>query len=153
MASHGAVRQGLVETSFSGAYSELDAGDSDIDLLLVDVKAGYFVTNALQISGAVSYFDMDIDGDGLDALMLGAGADYHFLTQTEIVPYVGAGINWVDVNFDGIGDDDDYAWEARAGMKQFVAQNVAIKYQVSYIDFDDLDLSGITVNVGLSFFF
>src|SRR5690606_36343227 len=146
---HAGVGQGTWETGFSGSYSALDAADNDIDLLLLDAKAGYFVTNALEVSGALGDLDAEIEGDGMEALMLGAGVDYHFNTDSAMVPFVGAGISWVDVDVDGLGGDDDYAWEARAGIKQFVADNVAVKYQLSYIDFNDLDLSGVRLNVGL----
>src|SRR5690606_21070988 len=113
-------------------------------------NGGYFVTNNIQISGSVSYLDTEIEDMGLDALMLGAGIDYHFMPRSEFVPFVGGSIRWVDVDVDGLGGDDDFAWEIRGGAKQFLARNVAIKYQVSYLEFDDLDLDGIIVSVGLS---
>lgn len=151
--SHAAVQQGDWELGFSGSYSALDAGGADLDLLLLDGKAGYFVTSGLQVSSSLTYLDAEIEGDSLDAIMVGGGADYHFNTQSTFVPFVGAGISWVDVDVGGLGGGDDFAWEVRAGAKQFVAENVAIKYQVSYLEFDDLDLDGVNVNIGLSFFF
>ena len=147
-----AVRQGNIETAFSGSYSNLDSPVGDMDTLILDVKAGYFVTAPIEVSAGLSYLDADLAGTDLEALMVGGGVDYHFNTQSQFVPYVGAALHWVDVDVAG-GGDDDWAWEAHAGLKQFVARNVAIKYQVSYIEFDDLDLDGMMVNVGLSFFF
>lgn len=150
--AQGAVQKGTWELGFSGSYSALEAGDVDIDLLLANVEAGYFVTNAIQVSGAVSYLDAEISDLGIDALLLGVGADYHFVNESNFVSYVGGGLHWVEADVAG-GHEDDFAWELRAGLKHFVAQNVAIKYEVSYLSFDDLDLDGWNFGVGLSFFF
>jgi opacity protein-like surface antigen len=151
--ANAAVRQGMVETSFSGAYSHLKSGGDSMDLWLGDVKAGYFVMEPLEVSVAATYLKADLGGGAdLRALMLGAGVDYHFMTRTPLVPYVGAGLHWVDLKSGGAGSDD-WAWDVHAGLKQFVSQNVAIKYEVSYLKFDDFDLKGINVSVGLSFFF
>ncbi len=162
--ANAAVRQGQFETSFSGSYSAMEMGGADMDTLAVDVKAGYFVTTPIQVSIGLSYLDSDMENvfaPGVDieleALMVGAGVDYHFMTSSQFVPYVGGALHWVDVDMDtnvgGQGGDDDWAWEVHAGIKHFVARNVAIKYQVSYIEYDDLDLDGINLAVGLSFFF
>lgn len=151
--SQAAVQQGLWELGFSGSYSALDVGGVDLDLLLLDVRAGYFVTNGLEVSAAATYLDADLAGEHLDAKMFGAGVDYHFATDSAFVPYVGGGFHWVDVGVGGLGSDDDWAWEARAGLKHFVADNVAFKYQLSYIDFDEIELDGWTVSAGIAFFF
>lgn len=147
------VNQGTWEIGFSGAYSSLDVGPDDVELLQADATVGFFVTNGLQISGSIGYLDADLDTFEFEALTLGAGADYHFMTRSPFVPYVGGGLRWVDVDVDGLGSDDDWAWEVRAGAKQFITRNVAIKYQAAYFEFDDLDLDGFNLSVGLSFFF
>lgn len=88
----------------------------------------------------------------IKAKSLGAGVDYHFNTANKFVPYVGGKLSWLDVDLGGMSDDD-WSWQVQAGIKHFVADNVAIKYEVSYMEFDDLDLDGFTFGVGLSFFF
>lgn len=151
--TNAAVRQGMWETSFSGSYSHLKVEDESVDLWLLDVKAGYFVLEPLEISVAANYLKAEVDTFDLRGIMLGAGVDYHFMTQTQLVPYVGGALHWVDVKVGGLGSEDDWAFDVHAGLKQFVSQNVAIKYEVSYLKFDEMDLDGINVSVGLSFFF
>ena len=145
------VEKGTWELAMSGSYSNLDAGGSDIDMIQANLKAGYFTTSAFELSGMLTYLDADLDDLDLKATMLGAGADYHF-GSGDILPYVGAAIYWVDVELEDLSDDD-FAWDIHAGLKQFVAENVAIDYRVTYVSFDDLDLDGFSVGFGFSFFF
>lgn len=147
-----AVRQGSVELGFSGAYSRLNVGDSKVRLRLLDVSAGYFVTPELEISAMGGYLHSKIDGEKMKALTLGAGLDYHFMTRTQFVPYVGGALRWADFDSGGF-DEDDWAWELRAGAKQFLNRNTAIKYQISYLEFDDVRIHGTNFSVGISFFF
>lgn len=147
-----AVHKGLTEINASASYSSLDAEGTDLDLGLFSGSVGYFVTNGLQVTGAVTYMTADIDGVDLSATLLGGAVDYHFNTQSRLVPFIGARAHYVRVDVDDL-DDDDWGWEVRAGLKQFVADNVAIRYSVSYLKFDKLELDGISAGVGLSFFF
>lgn len=149
----GAVQKGLWEVNLSGSYSSMDAGSVDLDLALATGSAGYFVTNNIEVSGMLTYMNADVLGEDLTALLLGTAVDFHLNTDSAFVPFVGAAIYYADAEVEGLGSDDDWAWEARAGIKQFVAENVAINYQVSYIDFDKLEMDGITVSLGISFFF
>ena len=151
-AAQAQVSAGKHELAFSGSYSSLDAGGFDIDMLAITGTYGYFVSDPLQLSVNVAWLDLDVAGSDLTARSIGVGADFHFATTTALVPYVGAGLNWVDADF-GFGSDDDWSWQVRGGLKQFVANNVALKYEVSYTSYDELDLDGFTVSVGLSFFF
>ena len=151
-ALQGKIRKGTWEVGLAGSYSSLDAGGSDIDLAQINLKFGYFVTGVVQTSGMLTYLDADLDGDSLKATMLGGALDF-YMGSTEIQPYIGASAYWVDVELEGLGSADDMAWDAHAGIKQFVAENVAIDYRVSYIVFDDLDLDGFSVGVGLSYLF
>lgn len=147
-----AVQKGLMEVNASASYSSLDVDGGDLDLGLVSGGLGYFVTNELQVTGGLTYMMADIDETDLRATLLSAAVDYHFNTQARLVPFVGARAHYVRVDVDDL-DDDDWAWEVRAGLKHFVADNVAIRYSVSYLQFDKLELDGVSVGVGLSFFF
>ena len=149
----GAVQEGLWEVNVSGSYSSMDVQTVDLDMALFSGSAGYFVTNNIQVGGMLTYMNAEVLGEDLTAVMLGTAADYHFNTQSTFVPFVGAAFYYVDVDVDGLGSDNDWAWEARAGVKQFVAENVAITYKLAYMDFDELEMDGITVSLGLSFLF
>lgn len=152
--ANAAVKQGDVEADFQISYSNLDAEGSDLSLLLTNANVGYFVTDGMELGASLTWLEADLDGDDLSAVLLGTGIDYHFATSSGLVPYVGAGAYYAEADLDG-DSVDGWAWEVRAGLKQFVAENVAIKYQISYIDFDldDVNIDGINVGVGLAIFF
>lgn len=152
-AVHAGVAKGTWELGLAGSYSSLDAGGVDIDLTQANIKAGYFASDKVQVSGMLTYLNADLDGDSLTATMLGTALDYYFSSDANAIVYIGASAYWVDVDLDGYGSGDDFAWDAHAGIKHFVADNVAIDYRVSYMVFDDLDLDGISLGVGLSFLF
>ena len=148
-----AFTQGSQEVDLSASYSSWDAGAGDIDLLMLTGSYGYFVTKNIEISGEATHLDADLGVNDLEATMLGVGGDFHFSPESDFVPYVGAGINWVDSEINGIAGDDDFAWEVRAGLKQFLTGNVLLKYEINYMEFDDMDMDGINVSVGLGFVF
>jgi opacity protein-like surface antigen len=147
------LEKGDWDLDFSASYTSLDASGSDLDLITGSVSAGYFVTPMIEIDGGVTYLDADIDGGDLKTWLLEAGANFYFNTSGTFHPYVGGGIFLADVDVGGLGDEDDWGWRLRAGIKQFITDNVTIDYEVSYIDFDDLDLDGIMVGAGLGFHF
>lgn len=147
------VSKGTWELGLAGSYSSLDAGGVDIDLTQANIKAGYFASDSIQISGMLTYLNADLDGDSLTATMLGSAIDYYFGSDANAIVYIGAGAYWVDVDLEGLGSGDDFAWDAHAGIKHFVADNVALDYRISYMVFDDLDLDGISFGIGLSFLF
>jgi hypothetical protein len=147
------VSKGTWELGLAGSYSSLDAGGVDIDLTQANVKAGYFASDSIQISGMLTYLNADLDGDSLTATMLGSAIDYYFGSDGNAIVYIGASAYWVDVDLEGLGSGDDFAWDAHAGIKHFIADNVALDYRLSYMVFDDLDLDGISFGIGLSFLF
>ncbi len=138
------------ELTFSGSWTSLDAGAADVNTTQVDAVFGRWVTDALLVFGGVNHMSADLDGDDLDTLALRAGADWHFGKRgSAFVPYVGAGVAWVRVDADGVGDEDDFAWDVHAGVRQYVGDRVVIKYEAAYRSFDELDLDGFSVSVGI----
>lgn len=146
-----AVQQGLMEVDFSASYSSLDLYDADVDLGLFSGSFGYFVTDALEVTAALTYLHADVEGFDIDAILGSAAVDYHFNTQSDFVPFVGGALHYGYLDAEGF-DDNDWGWEVRAGLKQFIRENIAIRYTVSYINFDDLELDGVSVGVGLAIF-
>lgn len=152
LTANAAVEKGDWELDFSGSYSTLDAAGSDLDLGTVSAKIGYFVSDMFEPGGMLTYLDAELDGVDISATLLGVTFDAHFNTDSSFVPYAGAGFYYVDAELDGLNDDDT-AWEIRAGIKQFIAENVAINYGISYMEFTDLELDGVSAVLGLSVFF
>lgn len=142
------------EVAFSGSWSRLSAGDSDLTTTAVDLTFGRFVTRSLLIYGTVDFLQADIDGDDLEAWSAGIGADWHFGDRSAgFSPYIGAGVSWANVDIEGVGDDNDFAWDVHAGVRQYVDERVVIRYQGGYQQYSDLDLDGffVTVGIGLRF--
>jgi hypothetical protein len=140
------------ELILSGSWMSLDAGDADVESTLVTASFGYFATERLQVVFALDYLNADLDGLDLSSTGLGLGADYHFGQPGQgnaFIPYAGAGVAWMNVDLEGFGDDDDWAWEVRAGLKQYVGDRAVIKYQAGYRSYDELDLEGFSVTVGI----
>lgn len=173
MFAMGAVQKGAKEIDFSLSGSWMDtkvsgsggSGSLDVDMINIGGSFGYFVTDAIQTTVGLAYLDVDFDGAAdLEALLASFAVDYHFNTQSTFVPYIGAAVYYGDFEADVDGmkaDADDWAWEVRAGLKQFITDNVAIRYTVSYFETDGvkigndmkLELDGIQLGVGLSVFF
>lgn len=155
--SEAQIHQGAQEVSFSGSYFHGTRGESGNRFWHLSGTYGYFVTPQLEVLGIGEL--TGARGSSTSG-HIGAGVDWHFIgagTQ-EFVPFAGgaflAGIGTSDRN--ELGDKLDTAdlLEIHGGVKQFLARNIAIKYQVGY-GFDPSDTSdaGIRATVGLSFFF
>ena len=151
--TEGAFMKGSKEADLSVSYSGLDAAGSDLDLLQISGSYGYLVTDSFSINAALSYMDVDLAGMSLDSTLLGVGIEYHFSPEGDLVPFAGVTFDFADINVGGLGDDEDWAWDVHLGVKQFLRENVIVKYQVGYIDFDDFDIDGVNVSVGLGFVF
>lgn len=134
-----------------GTYSESDASDQ-IQIL---GRGSYFVTAALEVS--VSAFLQQNDtgaGESTDDafILVGGGVQYNFLTDGDIVPFVG-----MSYDYTGLGDfDETDFYTVFAGMRHFVAENVALRYDLVYSgatdsDFDALDSTSL--RFGVDWFF
>ena len=160
------VSKGTVEANFSATYSNNEvnidaddvAGDVDFDNDSFSLSGtfGYFFTDNWQVTGTGRYFVSDVGDSDTDTLDLGVGVDYHFTPDQNLVPYLGVGLYYSQINLNVLDSDNDFdedelVYELRGGMKQFIASNIAIRYQVSYNKGDDIE--NLTASVGLSTFF
>ncbi len=154
--SMAAVQQGDWELNFSGSYSnsDVDLSDPDInsdsDTLTIGGTAGYFFTENWQFSGTARYVMNDVGDSDTDSLDIGLGVDYHFMPTERLVPYVGVGGYYSKINAAEL-DEDDLVYEIRAGVKQFVVDNIAVRYQVAWNQGEDIE--SLNASVGLSTFF
>ncbi|HEX9785951.1 MAG TPA: outer membrane beta-barrel protein [Opitutaceae bacterium] len=138
------------EILLAGTWLSFDVGTSEAEMLRGDVSVGYQLTNRFQVVVGGSHIDADIDEDHLEATGASVGLDFQLATPAAgIVPYLGVGASWLRYDIDGFGNDDDWAWEGRAGFRQYIGDRVVVKYQATYQSFNDLDLDGIAVTVGI----
>ncbi len=166
------TEKGNWELALSGSFShtwvnsEFDV-DNSLDIYTGSLTTGYFFTRGLEAKLGLSV--VGINGSlGAGALEGSAnawvvpvtlGLDYHFNTGSKFVPYLGGALGTYVVGA-GFGEDWTAAVgvlaDGHGGLKQFVKDNVAIDYRVSfqYIPLpDSISLNTVTFSIGLSFYF
>ena len=111
------------------------------DTLAADAGFGWFVRDALLLRGVASYAILeDVAGDESDfrTTELGGAAEYHFLRRRSLVPYLGLGLGWRSTEFADL-TTRGLTYGPRAGVKLFLADNVALDFEVVYrLSGDDL---------------
>jgi len=124
------VEKGDNEISFSASYLYTDyAAAGSTDTTALEIGFGHFVTDNWQLGIAVG----GLWSEGYDEYSIGANAKYHFNTQGQIVPYVGANIGFVDADY-----GDGFVWGPVIGAKFFVTQsdNVFLFLEYNYLIYE-----------------
>ena len=103
---------------------------------MIDVEAGYgvFVRDRLSLRGTLLYEGLeDVAGEDSDyrSAEIGLAAELHFGGRSRFVPYLGAGVGWRRTRFDLL-DESAAVYGPRAGLKVFLADNVALDFEVTY---------------------
>jgi hypothetical protein len=104
------------------------------DTIFVEAGYGVFVRDRLQVRGTYSYTLMeDIAGNDNDYRMseLALVGEYHFRVGNAFVPYVGLELGWSQSQF-GDFDESALVYGPRAGLKYFMADNVALAFEAAY---------------------
>jgi opacity protein-like surface antigen len=163
------VEQGINEVSVLGDINRVaDKSGSDTEskvFVAADLSYDRFLSDTWSVGGLLKYSTAQINSkfDDTSTTYLMARTDYHFLTDSPAVPYVGlrlGGVNYV------LGSDDlkysktTIAYGLEGGVKWFVLENVALKAELSYTMFtlsdtgaNDDDMSDLNVMLGASLFF
>ena len=126
-----AVHQGEIDIDFSGTWLTENAGTGglDFDGLFLSGGIGYFLTDHIEVEGAV----LGIWASGNPTVpfvsdwdenfyAFGAKAKYHFMPKNRWVPYVGGQFFWGKDDRDTVGtlydaDFDGYLWGPLAGLR------------------------------------
>ena len=128
------VQQGDNEISFSASHVYTNyAAAGSTDTTALEIGLGHFVTDELQLGIAVG----GVWSEGDDVYSIGANAKYHFNTQGQIVPYVGANIGFLDADY-----ADGFVWGPVIGAKFFVtdSDNVFLFLEYNYLIYSgDID--------------
>ncbi|MFP4281544.1 MAG: outer membrane beta-barrel protein [Opitutales bacterium] len=168
VATSASVSQGMREIGFSGSYQnnniDFNIGsdtdfefDGDGDTLSLTGSFGYFFTDNWQGTINATYQQMDFGDGGTDTFYLGGGVDYHFMPQSELVPYAGIGGAYGSVDLGDLGgeigsiSDEDFVVQLRLGLKQFITDNIAVRYQIDWNQGENTESLG--ASFGLSTFF
>jgi hypothetical protein len=162
-----------LDTRFSFDHNSIsvdDAGpfgeDVEFSTTSVEVQAGvgYFFTSNWELLGNLlidhTGFGGDFDGSLTDFGLL-ADVLYHFNTSGSIIPFVGAGLGFVNHGGD-VGDDEDDTTlivpEILAGLRwpfrEVVSLNLTggYRHQDSPLGIDDADGNEFFITFGFSFF-
>lgn len=132
---------------------------------------GFKLTPQLRVEGEFSYLNSDFNtiyADGFGAFdmngsleskmaMLNLYYDFDF-NYKKMRPFVGAGIGyaWHDVSIDDViglpintsDSTSGYIWQVGGGVRYPLAKDVSLIAAMRYIDGQDLELDGLTVDYG-----
>jgi hypothetical protein len=89
---------------------------------------GYFVMDGLELAGVGGIQD----NDDFTTYEFGGRVEYNILTDTPLVPFVGAGVLWAGADADEGDDEDTYVARFSAGVKYFIDDNVALALSIVY---------------------
>ncbi len=104
------------------------------DTIFAEAAYGYFVRDRVEIKAALAYNLLeDVAGADSDYRMkaVDLAGEYHLDRGSPWVPYVGAGIGWVRSEF-GERSESGFVYGPRAGLKYFLADNVALGLDLAY---------------------
>jgi opacity protein-like surface antigen len=104
------------------------------DMLLAQAGYAIFLRDRLAARGTLGYAVLeDVAGEDSDYRMqeLGVAVEYHLAFWGKAVPYLGAGVGWRRSHFGDL-DASGLVYGPRAGLKVFLADNVALDFEVTY---------------------
>ncbi len=90
-----------------------DTGGADVEILSVSAAIGYFLTDNVQVQGAITgqWTELDMPGAiadvDADIYAIGGRVKYHFMPTNQWVPYIGAQVMWASSDIDWGGADSD----------------------------------------------
>lgn len=147
---------GQSEVLLNSSLIQYSAGDEDINLLLVGVGYGYFLTDSSQIGGTIMG-TMVSNGSTTTLMAYDAFYKYHFNTEGTSVPYIG--VQGGMITFEsGESADTIFSYGGMAGIKFFARENVSYFLELNYRRYQLSDGGDATVDqkallFGLSYYF
>lgn len=152
------------EKELSGSFSVMSASGGDADMgatwMLIG-SAGYFISDNVQLKGTGLIFGNS--GGSVDMMngSIGAGADYLFQSGMDFIPYVGGDLlisfskvdmqSDYDYGEDSSTTDTSLGFDIHAGLKQFIADHIALNYELRYqMDSSDSGIKWLIFTIGLN---
>lgn len=108
------------------------AGSIDVmaDELQIQLAYGQFVADGIEVAVLAGLRD----NDRYMSTELGVRAEYNFILDSALVPFLSAGVVWADVEADDSGLDTDAAvFSVGGGVKYFIRDDVALAVNGSYL--------------------
>lgn len=129
--------------------------DSDLDIddaTALGGFAGYNLTDRIGLEGA--YFDAEsqIDGSSVDVDLdlWTINGLYHFMPEEQLVPYVSLGLGMARFDADSGNDHDEMAASIGAGVKYFLAEDVAFRADIREVS--TFPENSLLYSVGVTFY-
>lgn len=126
------LERGTQELSLSGRLDLPDLDELDYD---IDGSYGYFFRDGWEVGFQVTASDFG----GRDRIEITGFSEYNFRRNSDLVPFVGAGIGLVSADFDDdivigtpIDDDDGLVFDVEGGVKFFIRSYMAISASIDF---------------------
>lgn len=95
---------------------------------------GKFVADGIEVAVVAGLSD----NDSYMSTELGVRTEYNFVRDSALVPFLGAGVVWADVEADDSDiDTDAVVFSVGGGMKYFIRDDVALAVNGSYLSSTD----------------
>ncbi len=150
-------RKGAISlTPMIGGYVFDGAQDINSDLLYA-IGLGYNLTERFGIEGVFSRIDTDMKGPDrtidVDSMISHVDGLYHFMPESDVVPYIGAGLGYIDIESDRGENHSSWLGNYGAGVKVAITESLAARGDVRHlVDFDGGN-SNLAYTLGLTMLF
>jgi Outer membrane protein beta-barrel domain len=149
------VKQGDKEIAFFGALisQSFDSGGSASEAL-IQVSGGFFISNASQVGGSLINVSSDTGGVTSTVRLINGFYKFHFNTDTDTVPYVGAQAGVAEADVGGTSESGA-SFGAMAGVKMFLSENLSVnpEFNILHSTLAGVGVTQTTLQIGLSYYF
>jgi len=143
-----------LQTSLNSSWGD---AQPDVNTFLLAGKVSHFVMDELSVG--ITSVGTIVTSDFGDTALLSFEAEpnWHFMTDTAVVPYVGPHAGFITIETTGFSETV-FTYGVQGGVKAFVSENAAVDAQLRYTRFE-LDIPGaeptnnLGVFVGLNLYF
>lgn len=128
--------------------SELDLDDS----MAPGLFGGYNFTEHISLEGAFFYSQTELDGTSrdVDTTLYMLNGLYHFMPKNKLVPYLSLGAGMVGFDPDNADDENEFSASIGAGIKYFIAEDVALRADVR--DIATFPENSLLYSAGITFY-
>ncbi|WP_250656968.1 OmpA family protein [Alkalimarinus coralli] len=136
-------------------YFLLDNNREADDAPTATFAAGYQFNNRFSTEAAYGIInsESDITGKDIDGTYYHVDGLYHLNDDTDIQPYVVAGIGNMDLDVEGTENDDETSYNAGAGFRRHFTENLSLRAEARMFYGHDSNNKDTLLNVGLVYLF